>query len=377
MLPAGPDTVSVAANPDLVVAGDPVTVNAGLDSGRFNQSNGSQPVHDIASALAYVDALPWDGDEGTPLTADDGAFDTSAESGTATLATDSLAPGRHFVYVQGTDDSANAGTPDAAFFDVADASEIGTLDGTVTDASDHSSLAATITLTSETGTETHRAQSDAATGAYLAHAFPGTFDVRVSAPHYIPQTVDGYVMEAGVANTTDFSLLPDCVIFADDIENGGSAWTAQSPWQIVQNVPGNTTHVWNTPNYGDSLNRSLTTAASYDLTGYSDVTLDFDDRCDTESGYDYGYAEYSTNNGSSWSTLYSCTGQTSWQSHHLELPAAANGASALKVRFRLSSDSFNNASGWAVDNVRLAAGGDMCQGGQVTDRLFANGFDPD
>jgi hypothetical protein len=376
-LPAGPDAVSVAASPDLVVSGDDVTVTANLDSSRYNTSNGSQTVYDIESALAYLDALPWDGDAGTALVANDGAFDSAVEAATVSLPTTGLASGRHFVYVQGTDTNANAGTPNGAFFDVADASEIGTLDGTVTAASDASPIAATITLTSETGTETHRALSDPATGAYVAHAFPGTFDVRVSAMHYMPQTIDGYTMEAGVSNTHDFALLPDCVIFADDVENGSDAWTAQSPWQIVQNVPGNTTHVWDTPNYGDNLDRSLTTAAAYDLTGYSDVTLDFDDRCDTESGYDYGYAEYSTNNGSSWSTLYSCTGQTSWQSHHLELPAAANGASALKVRFRLSSDSFNNASGWAVDNVRLAAGGDMCQGGQVTDRLFANGFDPD
>ena len=80
-------------------------------------------------------------------------------------------------------------------------------------------------------------------------------------------------------------------------------------------MPGNTTHVWNTPNYGDNLNRSLTTAASYDLTGYSDVTLDFDDRCDTESGFDFGYAEFSTN-GSTWNdALFVHRARASWQTH--------------------------------------------------------------
>jgi hypothetical protein len=377
LLPAGPDTLSVGANPDLVVAGDPVRIHASLDSSRYNQSNGMQPVHDIASALAYVDALPWESGEGTPLTADDGAFDTSVESGSATLPTDGLASGRHFVYVQGTDDSANAGTPNAAFFDIADASAIGTLEGTVTDAINHSPLAATITLTREDGAETHQSPSDPATGAYVAHAFPGTFDVRVGAMHYIPQTVDGYVMKAGVADTADFALLPDCVIFADDVENHGSPWTAQSPWQIVENVPGNATRVWDTPNYGDNLDRSLTTTRSYDLTGYSEVTLDFDDRCDTESGYDFGYVEYSTDSGANWNRVYSCTGQTSWQSHHLELPSAANGAAALKIRFRLTSDFFTNGPGWAIDNVRLAAGGDACSAQQIVDRLFASGFEAD
>ena len=376
-LPAGPDAVSVVANPDLVVAGDAVTVIANIDSSRYNESNGSQTVYDIASALGYVDALPWDGVAGTALAAGDGAFDSSVETGSVALPTTGLAAGRHFVYVQATDTNASAGTPNAAFFDVADASDIGTIEGTVVAASDQSPLAATITLSSETGSETHRAQTDSATGDYVLHAFPGQFDVRVSALHYMPQTIDGVSIEAGSSETHDFALLPDCVIFADDIENGAAAWTAQTPWVIDSNVPGNATHVWNTPDYGDGINRSLTTATAYDLTGYSDVTLDFDDRCDTESGYDWGYAEYSADNGSNWSTLYSCTGQTSWQSHHLELPASANDAAALKLRFRITSDFGQNAPGWAVDNVRLAAGGDRCLGQQVVDRLFASGFDPD
>ena len=40
------------------------------------------------------------------------------------------------------------------------------------------------------------------------------------------------------------------------------------------------------------------------------------------------------------------------------------------------SDSFQNAPGWALDNIRLAAGGDACIAQQITDRIFADGFDP-
>ena len=170
-------------------------------------------------------------------------------------------------------------------------------------------------------------------------------------------------------------MLADCAFFDDDVENGSAPWTTQAPWTIVSNVPGNTTHVWNTPNYGDGIDRSLTTADSYDLTGYSGATLDFDDRCDTESGYDFGYVEFSTNGGGTWTGLYTCSGQSSWQSHHLQLPTAADGASALKVRFRLQSDGFQNAPGWAVDNIRLAAGGAACIAQQTDDEIFANGFE--
>ncbi|HEY6985912.1 MAG TPA: carboxypeptidase regulatory-like domain-containing protein, partial [Rhodanobacteraceae bacterium] len=355
---------------------DPLNVRANLDSSRFNNTNGSQPIHNIASALAYVDALPWDGtDPGTALDASDGAFDSPVEVAVGTVDTTALTTGRHFVYVQGTDVVANAGTPNAAFFDVGTADEIGTLSGRVSDNETGSGLAATVALNNPDDGESRQTTSDAGTGDYTARAFPGTFNVSVSAPRYITQTLEGVTLSGGTTVNQDFALLHDCEIFSDDVENGGLLWSAQTPWVIVTNVPGNTTHVWNTPNYQDDINRSLTTANSYDLTGYSDVTLDFDDRCDTESGYDYGYVEYNTG-GSTWNSVYSCTGQTSWQTHHLNLPADASGVAALKIRFRLQSDSFQNAPGWAVDNIRLAAGGDACTGQQVTDRIFANNFDP-
>jgi hypothetical protein len=118
-LPAGPDTVSVTADASVVDEGDPVGISAELDSGRFNFSNGSQPVRDIASALAYVDALPWDATStGIALNADDGAYDSSRENAVGEIPTSHLAPGRHFVYVQATDADGHAGTPNAVFFDV-------------------------------------------------------------------------------------------------------------------------------------------------------------------------------------------------------------------------------------------------------------------
>ena len=376
LLPAGPDTVDVEVSSDLVVPGDSVTVTAHIDSSRFNQSNGSQTVNNIFSAGVFFDVLPWDTDAILPMDAADGAFDSPAETAVATLDNVGGASGRHFVYVQASDTAANSGTPNAAFFDVADASEIGTISGTVTDHASNDPLSANIALHNPDNDETHTAISDPSTGAYSAHAFPGDFDVTVTAPHHIAQTLSGVAFAAGGTIGHDFSMLSDCPFFDDDVENGSALWTSQTPWVIASNVPGNATHVWNTPNYGDGIDRSLTTADSYDLTGYSGATLDFDDRCDTESGYDFGYVEFSTNDGSTWSQLYSCSGQSSWQSHHLELPSSADGASAVKVRFRLHSDDFQNAPGWAVDNIRFAAGGDACIAQQTNDEIFADGFEP-
>jgi hypothetical protein len=117
-LPAGPDTVGVTADAS-VDAGTPLDISAALDSSRFDNSNGVQPVIDIASASAYVDALPWDAGA-TPivLSAGDGAFDSSRETAVGSIPTTGLAQGRHFVYVQATDADGHAGTPNATFFDV-------------------------------------------------------------------------------------------------------------------------------------------------------------------------------------------------------------------------------------------------------------------
>jgi hypothetical protein len=374
-LPAGPDTVDVSVSSDLVVIGDVVTVTAHLDSQRFNQSNGSQTIYDIAGAKISVGDLPWNVVVTQPMDPADGAFDSPVETATATFPIGG-GDGRLFLFVQGTDTNDQAGTPNGAYVDIAFGGDVGTVFGAVTDHTSGDPLGAEITLHNPDNGETHHASSDPETGNYRGHGYPGTYDVTASAPHHIAQTVTGVSMVPGIDQPRDFSLLSDCVFFDDDVENGSALWTSQAPWTIVSNVPGNATHVWNTPNYQDGIDRSLTTADSYDLTGYSGATLDFDDRCDTESGYDFGYVEFSTDGGSAWTQLYSCSGQSGWQSHHLVLPSSADNASAVKVRFRLHSDEFQNAPGWAVDNIRFAAGGDACIAQQTNDEIFVDGFDP-
>jgi hypothetical protein len=377
-LPSGPDTISVSIASDLIAIGDEIQIQAHLDSSRFNQSNGNEPVRTIASAVALADTLPW-GEGALPqaLSAADGAYNSSIEDVTGALPSSVLSPGRHLIYVQGTDTAGNSGTPNAAFVDIAAADQIATLSGTITSHADGSAVAATVTIDDSTTGELRSTTSDATTGDYSRTMLAGTVDVHVSAPGYLSEDVSGLVLTGTQTRTRDFQLLSTCTMFSDDVESGGSPWMAQSPWVIASNVPGNTTHVWNTPNYGDDLDSTLTTASTFNLDGYSDIAVDFDDRCDTESGFDYGYVEYSTDPANSnWTTVYSCTGQSTWQSHHIDLPADANGALNLKLRFRLSSDGGVNAPGWAVDNIKLEAGGDACRAQQQpNDVIFENGFE--
>jgi len=119
LLPSGPDTVSVVAAPASTGSGNPITISAHLDSSRFNQSNGTEPVHAIASVNAYVDQLPWDaGATPIALQAVDGAFDSTSEDAEGSIPSTGLSIGRHYIYVQGTSDAGQAGTPNMAFADI-------------------------------------------------------------------------------------------------------------------------------------------------------------------------------------------------------------------------------------------------------------------
>ncbi len=118
-LPAGPDTTAVSVSPASVAAGATVTVTATVDDSRFNQTNGTEAVQNIASAAAYVDATPWQaGAVPVAMSASDGSFNASSEVVRATINTTGLAPGVHRVFVQGTDTAGKPGTPNAAQFTV-------------------------------------------------------------------------------------------------------------------------------------------------------------------------------------------------------------------------------------------------------------------
>ena len=117
--PAGPDTISVSTSSASVPAGTPVTISAILDDSQFNQSNGTEATHAIASARLYVDIPPWEaGASGIVMNASDGSFNSTRETVTASLGTTGLSAGRHIVYVQGTDASGKPGTPNAVLLTI-------------------------------------------------------------------------------------------------------------------------------------------------------------------------------------------------------------------------------------------------------------------
>ena len=126
------------------------------------------------------------------------------------------------------------------------------------------------------------------------------------------------------------------------------------------------------------------------LVGASSATLTFSHIAAIEDGYDFGYVEYSTDGGSTWTTFapanyagtastYAAnsrfssdsytdwastfTGATStpgagpatslWKTETFNIPAAALTSSQFRIRFRYTSDSSVNYYGWLIDDVKI------------------------
>jgi hypothetical protein len=373
--PAGPEATNVQASPPLAFAGDSVRLSASTTDTRFNQTNGgAQTIHSIAAANAYVGTPPWQaGAVALALNADDGVFNASIEGVNGNINTTGLGLGRHLVYVQARDSNNSIGPVSAALVNIVDPATHGTLQGTVRAVQGGTPLAATVQASS------YGAQSNGTTGAYLHRLPAGTHALTVSAPHYEPASFTGIVVGAGGTINQDVNLYSLCTRLSENAENGVGTWTTQGTpaWGIANASGLMTTRFWTesvSGNYGNNANVSLISPV-FDMTGYTNAVLSFDNVCDTEATFDFGIVEVSANGGTNWTEVFRCSGDASLQQRSINLPQIANVAQA-RLRLRFTSDSSQTAPGWAVDNMLIEAGGSACRATQGTpDALFGNGFE--
>src|SRR5690606_17413384 len=100
----------------------------------------------------------------------------------------------------------------------------------------------------------------------------------------------------------------------------------------------------------------------------------FESLCDTEAGWDFGIVEVRAGAGA-WEEVFRCDGNAVWQEVSVALPQIQNVASA-QLRFRFTSDGSQSRPGWAVDNVRIEAGGPACRATQQSPSMvFSSGFE--
>ncbi len=145
-------------------------------------------------------------------------------------------------------------------------------------------------------------------------------------------------------------------VFSDTMESSGANWAADPPWALTTSKAHSADHSWtDSPggDYGLSADTSLTSVGTFDLTTISDPGLVFWHQYDIETGFDYGFVEVSTDGGASWTPELAFTGtKPEWIRSVVDLSAYA-AETAVKVRFRLQSDTVIVRDGWYVDDVSI------------------------
>ncbi len=155
-----------------------------------------------------------------------------------------------------------------------------------------------------------------------------------------------------------FSTVALGAAFYDDVENGQNGWTTggtPDTWAITTGDSHSPTHSWTdspTGQYGNYTDNWVQSPI-LDLSGASQVALNFWHKYDTEATYDFCHVEYSINGGLSWTELTSYDGSSSgWVQEEVDVPQLAHQANA-RLRFRLTSDVSLTYDGWYIDDVQV------------------------
>ena len=122
--PNGPTTSGVAVSAGSVTAGTNVVVSATSSDrayGTLGPGTAGLPnpvAQNVTQGRYVIDLKPWQATTFNPMTATDGAFNSSSEGIRAPISTTRLAAGRHTVFVQGADSAGNWGPPTAVFLSI-------------------------------------------------------------------------------------------------------------------------------------------------------------------------------------------------------------------------------------------------------------------
>jgi hypothetical protein len=181
-----------------------------------------------------------------------------------------------------------------------------------------------------------------AANAPLNCAIPTTMSVKLDTSTIYFQNV--YVYVGG-----------GTITLADSAENGMTKWTdPTSHWTVHTDYYHTPSHSFAYAPYQASANYSLTLAQPINISSIPVTYLTFWNRYDLENGWDFGYVEVSSNNGSVWQQVATYTGtNTTWTQQSFDITAFANYATQLLIRFRLTSDNNTQNTGWWVDDIKL------------------------
>lgn len=200
---------------------------------------------------------------------------------------------------------------------------------------------------------------------YVDHADRGVYRYEIS----------GFVGSAETARTRAFQFAGEVRCQAgDDFESGNAAqWiTEGSHWDVMPGFAANGTFSFTDSPAGTyegchgvlegcGLEAIATLGVPADLPAGS--TLQFEQICITEAGFDFCIVELSANGGQSWTELarYDQSSDPRWEDNvanpgdwrHETISLANWAGQRVRVRFRLTSDPLVELDGWYVDDVRV------------------------
>ena len=259
---------------------------------------------------------------------------------------------------------------------------VGTLDGTVTDATSGNPLVgATIHAICAEGYE-YTAQTNNSGYYIINDVVAFTYDVSCSFPMYPPQIEVGVIVEDGMTTTVNFSLVGFTYFSDFEATDGGLIGTGEWQWGTPSNGPGNAysgVNLWGTnltANYQDAANYTLDSPQSYQL-GVGICALEFWHYYDIESYWDGGNVKISTNEGGSWELIYPsngdypedaastansgipgepCYSANSGGWVFAEFDLSAYSGENVMFRFHFGSDGSVTYPGWFIDDVSLSGG---------------------
>ena len=183
---------------------------------------------------------------------------------------------------------------------------------------------------------------------------------------------------------------PDTVFFNDDMESGAGNWTTAalsadsgtSSWALNTSQANSGTTSWFVSDESSIKDQVVATSSAISLPAGSAGVLSFYHFYNTESTYDGGVLEYSTNGGGTWqdigssritansynstiSTSYSSPigGRSAWSGNsggflNTTVDLSDFAGTSINFRWRMACDSSVAATGWWVDDVTVSYGSD-------------------
>ena len=144
-------------------------------------------------------------------------------------------------------------------------------------------------------------------------------------------------------------------VLADSAENGTSNWPTMTNWSIVTTKYLSPAHSFKGICTNSGVNQMV--SIPLNLSTYPAVYLSWYQKYALETGYDFGYVDVSSNNGTSWSRLatYNGVDSATWKFQSFNITSLVGGSTNMLVRFRDSCDANTNYDGWYVDNIKISA----------------------